>query len=80
MTWAEFCIRKHAYLRMDKQNWYKVREIAYAAMVGSHMPVKDLPKSREAFIQLEEKKSIDKELLKETIRKAQEDYIQAKQK
>ena len=50
MTWAEFCIRQYAYRRMDKHSWYKVREIAYSAMIGSHIDPKKLPKTKEKFI------------------------------
>lgn len=53
MTWAEFCIRQHAYRRMEKNSWYKTREVAYFAMVGSHMNPKKLPRSKEAFMPLE---------------------------
>ena len=53
MTWAEFCIRQHAFRRMEKAEWYQVREIAYASLVGSHMNPKKLPKSKEKFIPLD---------------------------
>jgi hypothetical protein len=53
MTWAEFCIRQHAYRRIQKNDWYKVREVAYAALIGSHIDPKKLPKSKDKFIPLD---------------------------
>lgn len=75
MTWAEFLIRQHAYHRIEKNEWYKVREIAFASLIGSHIDPKKLPKSKEKFIPLESEKN--KGLSKEArnaILKAQEQY------
>ena len=75
MTWAEFCIRQHAYHRIEKNDWYKVREIAYAALIGSHIDPKKLPKTKDKFIPLNsgERKGLS-ELAKQAIRKAQTEY------
>jgi len=54
MTWAEFLIRQHAYYRIEKNNWYKVREIAYSSLIGSHSDPKKLPKSKNDFIPLDD--------------------------
>jgi hypothetical protein len=75
MTWAEFCIRQHAYRRMDKNSWYKVREIAYQSMIGSHLDPKKLPKNQEKYIRLEEEKESDKSIMIEIMRKAREKYL-----
>jgi hypothetical protein len=53
MTWAEFLIRQHAYHRIEKNEWYKIREIAYAALIGSHSDPNKLPKSKEKFMPLD---------------------------
>ena len=53
MTWAEFRIRLFAYKRQEKERNYWSREIAYNALIGSHVNPKKLPKSREKFISLE---------------------------
>jgi len=53
MTWAEFCIRQHAHRRIEKNEWYKVREMAYASLIGSHIDPKKLPKSKDKFIPLD---------------------------
>jgi len=74
MTWAEFCIRQHAYRRMDKSEWYKVREIAYAAIVGSHLDPKKLPKNQEAFMSLDGGKKDVTDIMKQTIKQAQERF------
>lgn len=75
MTWAEFRLRQFAFRRTEKQSWYKVREIAYSALVGSHLAAKDVPRSKEKFMSLDDKKSIEttsKQL--EAMRKAAEVY------
>ena len=77
MTWAEFCIRQHAYRRMEKQSWYKVREIAYSAMIGSHMDPKKLPKSKELFIPLdggEKRQKQVTDVMRAAMKKAADDY------
>ena len=75
MTWAEFRLRQFAFRRTEKQSWYKVREIAYSALVGSHLDPKKLPKTKDKFMSLDDKKSIEttsKQL--EAMRKATEVY------
>jgi len=52
MTWAEFCIRSYGNRKKDHDVWFKVREVAYASLIGPHMNPKKLPKSREAFMPL----------------------------
>tara|TARA_R110000803_G_scaffold63443_1_gene124108 strand:- start:6531 stop:6788 length:258 start_codon:yes stop_codon:yes gene_type:complete len=53
MTWAEFRIRSYAYQRMQKTEWFKIRELAWASTIGPHLDPKKLPKSKEAFIPLD---------------------------
>jgi hypothetical protein len=52
MSWREFLLRQIGYQREQKTDWYKVREIAYCALVGSHQDPKKLPKNIESFIPL----------------------------
>jgi hypothetical protein len=52
MTYAEFCIRLYAYQRIERLDWFKVREIAWSSLIGSHMNPKKLPRSKEQFIPL----------------------------
>lgn len=40
---------------MQKDDWYKVREIAYSALIGSHIDPKKLPKSKDKFMELDKK-------------------------
>lgn len=40
MSWREFQLRKHGYYRQQKQEWYKVREIAYWSAAGTALDPK----------------------------------------
>jgi hypothetical protein len=53
MSWREFQLRSYGYSRSEKNDWLKVREIAYNALVGSHLNPKNLPKSKEKYLPLE---------------------------
>jgi hypothetical protein len=76
MTWAEFLIRQHAYHRIQKNEWYKVREIAYSSLIGSHIDPKKLPKSKEKFIPLDESnnRTDTVDAVRNAILKAQKEY------
>ena len=74
MTWAEFLIRQHAYHRIEKNEWYKIREIAYASLIGSHIDPKKLPKSKEKFIPLDSSNDLEIDKMRQTILKAQQAY------
>lgn len=52
MSWREFQLRAYAYMKNEQNDWYKVREVAYASLIGSHMNPKKIPKSKEAFMPL----------------------------
>lgn len=52
MSWREFQLRSFGYKRKDRQDWLKVREVAYASLVGSHLDPKKLPKTKEKFLPL----------------------------
>ena len=54
MSWAEFRIRLYAYRRQDKDSWFKLREVAWASIIGSHLDPKKLPKSKERFMPLDD--------------------------
>jgi hypothetical protein len=53
MSWREFQLRSYGYSRAEKNDWIKVREIAYNALIGSHLNPKTLPKSKEKYLNLE---------------------------
>lgn len=79
MTWAEFRIRLYAYHRVEKTEWYKVREIAYASMYGSHIGIKRIP-SKEKFMQLEPNKAIKANTVRMAkIKQVQEEYQRQKE-
>ena len=74
MTWAEFRIRQFAYRRIEKNDWYKVREIAYSALIGSHVDPKKLPKNKDKFMKLDNRQAEATEQAKEKMRKVAEIY------
>tara|TARA_R110002153_G_scaffold30092_1_gene92182 strand:- start:47 stop:277 length:231 start_codon:yes stop_codon:yes gene_type:complete len=74
MTWAEFLIRQHAYHRIEKNEWYKIREMAFASLIGSHIDPKKLPKSKEKFIPLDSSNDLEIDKMRQTILKAQQAY------
>ncbi len=76
MTWAEFRIRLHAFRRIEKNEWYKVREISWNALIGSHVNPKKLPKTKEAFIPLSNKKNKVTNLMQERIIQVQKEYFE----
>tara|TARA_R110002012_G_scaffold1502_1_gene6527 strand:- start:2354 stop:2557 length:204 start_codon:yes stop_codon:yes gene_type:complete len=64
---------------MEKNSWYKVREISYQSMIGSHLDPKKLPKSQEKYMSLEGKKESVNSVMLERMRKAREDYLKTKE-
>jgi len=52
MSWREFQLRAYAYTKSELNEWYKIREVAYSALIGSHINPKKLPKSKESFMPL----------------------------
>ena len=74
MSWAEFRIRQFAYNRRQKEELFRVREIAYASLVGPHL--QKVP-TKEQYMPLEGKKSVT-ETMKERMRKAVLEYKKQK--
>lgn len=56
MTWAEFRIRLFSYNRQQLSEWYKVREVAWNSLIGSHYNPKKLPRTKDLFMKLDSKK------------------------
>ena len=75
MNWAEFCIRLYAYNRMQKKEWLKVREVAWASTIGPHLDPKKLPKNKDNFMPLGEKVSNITDEMKERINQAKDEYL-----
>jgi hypothetical protein len=75
MSWAEFRIRLYGHNRKEKNEWFKVRELAWASLIGSHVDPKKLPKSKEKFIPLEGKIESITELMKDRIRDVRDKYL-----
>ena len=75
MTWSEFCIRLHAYQRLDKKEWYKIRAIAYQVYVSNWQNSKKKPVKIDQYMQLEEKVAPTlTDAQKKAIKVAQEQY------
>lgn len=79
MTWAEFQIRSFGYRRMQERKDLLFREVAWSSLIGSHFNPKKLPKSKDKFWQIGEKKSGLTEEQKKAIIKAKEQYHKEKQ-
>jgi len=73
MSWREFQLRRRAYDKAEKEDWIKVREMAFASLIGPHVDPKKLPKSKEQFIPLEPKKKVSNSAL-ERLRQLQLEY------
>ena len=69
MTWCEFRIRQYGYNRMQEREWYKVREVAFASIIGSHLDPKKLP-TKEKFMPLGKSKDLVSEKMRETMKNA----------
>jgi len=53
MTWREFQLRLLGYQREQKNDWFKVREVAY--LIYLSIPQKGTKMSKEKFMPLENK-------------------------
>lgn len=62
---------------MQKAEWYKVREIAYASIIGPSYDPKKIPKTRERFMPLDGKKDVTDEH-KQRFIEAQKKYLREK--
>lgn len=56
MTWREFQLRLLGYKRQEKNDWFKVRELAY--LVYLSIPQKGSKMNKEKFMPLENKKIV----------------------
>lgn len=52
MTWREFHLCRIGFERSEKREWYKVREMGYAALIGGGVDPKKLTK--EKYMPLDE--------------------------
>lgn len=76
MSWAEFRIREFAYNRKQEKDWFKIRELAYASIIGPHLDPKKIP-SKKQFMPLGEKPGIS-EKMKERMLQAIDKYKKEK--
>lgn len=80
MTWAEFQLRSYAYKRKQERQELLFREVAWNALIGSHYNAKKLPKTKDRFWQIGEKKSVTNDKMKAAILQAQKQYFEDKKK
>jgi len=83
MTLAEFNIRLFSYRRLERNKKILVREIAWAATIGSHLDPKKLPKSKEKFMPIGNDVRISREhqeRINQTMLKAVQEYNDNKKK
>ena len=52
MTWSEFIIRSYAYNRIQKNEWKKIRRIAYTALIAPYQNPKRIPRSEERWMKI----------------------------
>lgn len=49
MSWAEFLIRLHGFIRSSEREMLNMREMAWITYVAPHQDPKKMKKSKEAF-------------------------------
>jgi hypothetical protein len=79
MTWAEFSIRLHAYQRLQKKEWLKVRSVCYQIYISNWQNPKKKPLAIDRYMPLDDKKNTkltDKQV--QAIKFAQERYNKEK--
>ena len=72
MTWAEFRIRQFGYSRKQDNEWFKIREIAYASIIGPHLDPKKVP-TKEKYMPLGDK-PIQNNRIKKKMQEAVEQF------
>lgn len=78
MTWAEFQIRAYAHKRMAEREDLRFREVAWASLIGFHANPKRLPKNKQLFWQIGDKKIATNDKMKEAIERARKQYFKDK--
>lgn len=78
MTWREFQLKRHGYLREQKENWRHTQMISYMTYLS--IPEKGKKKTINEWWSLDDKKGV-KDWQKEALRQAQKLAVEeAKQK
>lgn len=76
MTWREFMLAKHGYIRNQTEDWKKARLTAYYSLVATGA-IDSKKTSIESFMSLEGKKKVNRAGL-EALKKAQQKYLEQK--
>ena len=81
MSWAEFELRLFAYNRMQKNDWYKLRFLAYENLKATQYVMNSkakIPKTIDAFMRIGEKENTVNKKAVEALKKAREEYNKLK--
>ena len=77
MTWAEFRIRLHGWIRKEEREMFKIRELAWVTYIAPHQDPKKLKKSKESFWPLKNHgRSEPKEDIKNAFLEAHKKYLE----
>ena len=81
MTWAEFLIRLYGWKREQERQEHSLREMAWVTYIAPHQDPKKMKKSKEAFWPMKKNKSNTvTDDMRAAIKKAQEEYLEQKNK
>lgn len=73
MTWAEFMIRLHAFKRTEKNDWRKVRAVAYQTYLSGYHG-KGKPKTIEGYMPIDQKKKKVTDSMRKRMKEAVKQY------
>lgn len=73
MTWAEYRIRLHAYLRISKREMLLIRELSWVTYVAPHLNHKSMKKSIDGFWPLKKSAKATNAMI-ERMREVQNQY------
>ena len=76
ITWREFMLAKHGFIRQQTEEWKRARLTAYYSLVASGA-IEPRKTSIESFMPLEGKKKTNKKAL-EALKREQQKYIEKK--
>jgi len=75
MTWREFHLRKLGFERTEKRDWYKIREVGYASLIGGGVDPKKLTKEKYMPLDEPQQKQVTNEHF-EALKIAQQKYLE----
>ena len=76
MTWAEFRIRLHGWVRQEEREMFKLREIAWITYIAPHQDPKKLKKSKESFWPLKKHTEQPNDSIRSAFLEAHKNYLE----